>query len=424
MAKYTPSYLDISGFNKALSDQLYRNAQINLRREQFVENSNNQFLKTYLGKVRDQDRVKFNQYFDDYKLAAKGFMNYNRSGTAGPELSNTAHSKDVAYKNMMTFAENSMKLGETQSNLGKMKSSVRDRDKYWNLMTDLSGLDTDQVIEKYGGLDKIPTDFRFNEKVFNKKGFDSYIATQLPKPGSNPEKWKPELNADGSQKYLEETLVMKDKKGKDVNVSYQVPLKRYNHAINPMGIRAAVYNSATADTYARDYLDQVKDDTFAMAQNQDANLAGEYRGIIDYTKSLFGLKEDKDVGGEEIYAARLYKLSNLGDIVVPDYDKLDQIASIYKQQTGMELDAERLKAIKESGSSSDNSSNIRALSSALTLLEKSIDLGIFDLDGTGDYLMNTLNDAFKGLNLNRNTTMQLVKKRNEIRQKTLAEGLR
>ena len=64
MAKYTPSYLDVSGFNRALSDQLYRNAQINLRREQLVDSNIDQYLKMYTGKIRPQYMNSFTEKFN------------------------------------------------------------------------------------------------------------------------------------------------------------------------------------------------------------------------------------------------------------------------------------------------------------------------------------------------------------------------
>ena len=414
MPKYTPSFVDVSRFSKALTAQLNRNAQLNLRREQVVDNSINQYLRTYTGKVRQVDLPKFLEKFDNYRNAAKGYMNFNRSGVAGAELPASSMTKEAAYQDMAQFAEKSIQYGGVQSSLGKMQKSVRNRDKFYSVYGDLSSLTADQLDEKYKGIENIPRDFGFDEKAFDKSKFGRNIALYLPAASSVPNKWVPVKNDDGTDKFEEVTYTIKGKNNKDINVNYKVPVSKFNFSVDPMSIRLAVIEASRADTKAEDFLDVYKDLTLASSKDQkDPQLASQYKEIVDNAMKLYGKTDENELTGADLYAATLARKSDFGEITKLDYDRLGDIMAIAKAQTGFEMDDLRKKALLQQMNQSKENNKDRALVSALNLLKTSKGLGLIGIPGTGDYILNSINSAVPGLNLNKDTFLQAAQAEDE-----------
>lgn len=417
MAKYTPSYLDVSGFNKALSDQLYRNAQINLRREQVADSNIDQYLRMYTGKIRPQDMNKFTEKFNNFSNASKGFMKVNRSGAPGQAITNIAMNRDIAKKDMMEFSDKSRALGEMQKVISGYKNNVRDTEEYLGVMSDLSSMDVDELEQKYGGIDKIPTRFEFKKEKFNIGGLQSSIkALQATRPKS-PKKPNPVLNPDGSQKTELDSYEISDDKGIKKQVNLQVPLQEIDLSADPISIRQIVGTVSMSDFRNKDFFNSYKDEVFKLASSQqDPVMSQQNSELINLAMSKYGKSNPEDLSGEDLYSAFLVKNSDLGKIVIKDYDRLDDMYKMWARQNNISVADARLKSLNDQKGRALKNDRIRAINAVMNTFRTSTNLGLWGLDGTGDMLVDLINEVFPGFVTKKSLKDALENKRDIVNE--------
>ena len=421
MAKYTPSYLDISGFNKALSDQLYRNAQINLRREQMLDADIDRNLRMYTGKIRPQDMNSFTEKFNEFANVSKGYMKVNRTGAPGQTITNLSMAKQVAKKQMTDFSDKSRKVGEIQKMLSRYKSNVRNTSLYTKVMSDLSSMSVDELEQEYTSIDNIPTTFEFKREKFDEAKLNASIKarqTQMPK---NPVQWIPVLNPDGSQKTEIETFEITDDKGNKKQVTLNVPLKQFNVSVDPISTRYNMEivsygdNTGANKDYFNDYKDRVLN---SLTNQQDPVISKINRELVDFAMSKYEKSKIEDLNGEDLYSAYLVKNSDLGTIIQKDYDKLDDMYQMWARQNNVAVSQERLDALKQQKVKAAYNDKMRGINSVMNAFRTATNTGLWGLDGTGDMLIDLINDVFPGF-VDKNTLLNAIKNKTVIAEQEM-----
>jgi hypothetical protein len=418
MAKYKPSFVDVSGFSKALTDQLIRNAQINVRREQLLDNNMNQFLRMYTGKVRPVDMNKFNDKFMNFSDVGKMYMRANRGAGSRKNLSELSMAYQMAKKDMTDFSDNSRKLGEVQRMLSRVdRNKVRDTQSYNQTIENVNTNDVDEVINIYGSLDKIPLDFAYKPEKFNVAAFQNKINVLGKTIAKNPIESIPVLNPDGTQKTEEEIYSVTDDKGQTKSFKRYVPLKQYNISVDPNQIRNIVGIASNSDLTGadKDFLNNFKDQTLAAASNkQDANEAMRNSELINYAMSKYNKNKPDDLTGEDLYAAFLVKNSDLGTIIEKDYDKLKDDLSMAAKQSGITLTDERLKDIKNQRDRNKKNDELRALNTIMNTFRTSSNLGLWGMDKTGDDILEVIRNVMPGLRIDKETLIRAIENKRLI----------
>jgi transcriptional regulator of met regulon len=418
MAKYKPSFVDVSGFSKALTDQLIRNAQINVRREQVLDNNMNQFLRMYTGKVRPVDMNKFNDKFMNFSDVGKMYMRANRGAGSRQNLSELSMAYQMAKKDMTDFSDNSRKLGEIQRMLSRVdRNKVRDTQSYNQTIENVNTNDVDEIINTYGSLDKIPLDFAYKPEKFNVAAFQNKINALGKTIAKTPVNWVPVLNPDGSQKTEEEIVSVMDSKGQAKSFKVNVPLKQYNISVNPNQIREIVGIASNSDLTGidKDFLNNFKDQTLSAASNQqDPNEAMRNSELINYAMSKYGKNNPADLSGEDLYSAFLVKNSDLGTIIQKDYDKLGDNYGLAAKQSGITLTDERLKDIRLQRQSKKKNDDLRALNTVMNTFRTASNLGLWGMDETGDAIVDIINKTFPKLKIKKSSLIDAIKNKRDI----------
>lgn len=423
MAKYTPSYLDISGFNKALSDQLYRNAQINLRREQMLDADIDQNLRMYTGGIRIQDKNLFTEKFNQFANVSKGYMKVNRSGAPGQTITDMSLARQIAKKEMIELSDESREVASIEKMLAEQKNNVRDTSLYTEVRSDLSTKNIYELKQKWGGIDKIPTRFEWKKEKFDESKLNASIKarqTQMPK---SPIQWSPVLNPDGSQKTEIETFEIADDKGNKKQVTLNVPLKQYNVSVDPISTRYNMEivsygdNTGANKDYFNDYKDRVLN---SLSNQQDPVISKFNRELVEFAMSKYGKSKIEDLNGEDLYSAYLVKNSDLGTIIQKDYDKLDDMYKMWARQNNVSVSEERLKALKEQRSRASYNDKIRAVNSVMNTFRTATNTGLWGLDGTGDMLIDLINDIFPGF-VDKKTLSDAIKNKTIIAEQQMQQ---
>jgi hypothetical protein len=101
MARYTPSFVNLSGATEALVNAYDRAAQIRLQQDQMMQAQIDDFQKNYNpNKLRDQDLPVFASAFKNYKEAALRYSRLNRSGAKPEEIAAASAIKDRTLNEM------------------------------------------------------------------------------------------------------------------------------------------------------------------------------------------------------------------------------------------------------------------------------------------------------------------------------------
>jgi hypothetical protein len=321
MAKYTPSFVDVSGFNKALNEQVFRNAQLNMRREQLLDNEINQYQKMYTGKLRPIDINKFNDYYSEWSNLSKLEQRARRSGGNHREISQISMAKAMSKQKMDELSNRSRAYGQLQLNLGKLpKNSIGDTEQYQVTMNDFAILDADDMDSKYGGIDKVPQVFKFNAANFKPMQFNSAISSSLkfiPKPA---EKWVPAIK-DGKLFTQTKELSVTDDKGKVITAKIDIPQKQLNISADPIANRQAVEQASYDNTANKDFLKFFREDIINSANNQqDPVRADASSKLLNYAMTNYGKSSIENISGEDLYADKITMDGELGVVYEDDYD--------------------------------------------------------------------------------------------------------
>lgn len=420
MQKYTPSFVDVSGFSKAYTDEIFRNAQLNIRREQALDSNINQFQRMYAGKVRPVDLVRFNEKFDEFAVNSKEYMRANRSGTSRGSLSAYSMMNAASGKGLKEYVQTSAQLGQTFNALKSLpKDKILDTPLYNSVMMDLSSMESEELANKYGGLDKIPTSFEYKPKSFKIETLNRGVQSVLKQSVVNPLKWTPATDENGNVKRNNVSFIVKDAKGKDITVSESVPLKRLNVDLNPLQIRNAVSLTQESNYDIKDFLKKNSQTIKINASNpndpQQAQIAAQ---IFDYALKNFGKSKVEDLDDVDIYSAQYAINSNLGPIEIEDFDALEEGYKVLGNQQGVTIGQERLKNLREQGKSIQSSKELSTFNQIMSVINKTADMGFWDLDagGLGDEIINLFErslPAVKG-KIDKNSLKQAAENKRQL----------
>lgn len=406
MAKYTPSYLDVSGFNKALTDQITRNAQINLRREQLLDSNIDQYLRSYTGKVRPQDMNKFNDYFNEWSSLKRAEMKLRRTG--GSQLSQISMASNMAKQKLDGFSNNSRILGEMQENLGRMpKTNIKDTNQYQSTMADFAMLNADDMIAKHGGIDKIPQVFEFKPEKFNIASFQSGINSIMKTTPKQPISWVPAVDDKGQQMFEKEEFEISDDKGVPKKFSIDVPMKMYNVSVNPLSVRQAVSLNSEGNYSNKDFLSNYRDRVIQDASNQqDPTRSTEANDLISSAMRLYNISSVDNLKGEDLYAAFLTKNSDLGKVMQKDYDRLGDWYQMAQSMTGLGMTDARKKILANQVNNLKKNDQLRVINTIMNTMNTAEKLGLWGMDDTGDAIIDVINQMAPDLKIEKESAIK------------------
>jgi hypothetical protein len=391
MPKYTPSFVDIGAFNKAFTEQLYRNAQINIRREQIIDKDIDDFRRTYNGKVRDIDRNDFNNNFQEYEKWSKLEQKANRGGYNSRVLSEVSSKRQQAKMAMEDVSNESIALGQLQKSLSTIpKAKILDTDLYQATMNDLATKGISEIKQKYGSIDKIPQIFKFKVDQFDIKDFNNAVKSSLSlisKPDNL--KYVPAMK-DGKRMTVKKEIKVKDIKGKEHKSTEDIPLKIMKFTSDPLKNRAAVDLAAKGVTKNLDFLNNYKNETVEKSTNAaDAVSQKDASELLSFAMTTYG-KPLEDLTGIDLYAAKVTRDADIGEIYEEDYDALFDDISLIAQKLNLEQKSINIAESKNAIRNSNKMVLVNKLNSLLNLYDKGVGLGMYD-----DVFISELNEISK-----------------------------
>jgi hypothetical protein len=162
MARYTPSFVDVSGLTAGISRGLEMAAQQKKQDDQIAEARVDDFLKTYQpGKLYQMDIPKFTEAYNKYKQSALTFSKINRGGGKAEDLATSKAMMDNSLAELNKVYSNS-------SNRANLAAEYADVAKYamqkgYSLPSEVSQYATALTSADLDQLDlpKIPSAYTF-----------------------------------------------------------------------------------------------------------------------------------------------------------------------------------------------------------------------------------------------------------------------
>jgi hypothetical protein len=383
---------DLAG--KAISDALFREAQLEARRQINFQNEIDKEYRLYNGKVRKQDSAIFDAAFQEYQDAAKVYQNSNRrGGKKMQEISRQFSEKRQAVRDII---EDSAKWGAQGLNLEKARKDSKnfvDQDKYTNFMNDLYTMNRNELNAKYSGIENAPKLSDFEWKPENVKPADlvrinTYVKGRNQITPGNTLKVIPSMDEKGMQKEREMVLNFGDEQ-----LAVKVPLRTIAVGPNPLGILQAVSEFSeipSVNTLFKGSFDRVLKDA-ANPQNPGQQEIAIKN--LDKTSQLFNVTRDQ-ITPQMYYASTYIDPEMNGTIEVEDWDTLNKRIGVIAKDLaikGKKVDiAKAIEDLKQSTSPIDQ------LNKMLTVLGKVEATGAMNQDD----MSNTVKNVFKSLGWN------------------------
>ena len=321
MPKYTPSFIDYGAVAKVYSDELYRQAQLNAKRNDALDKHFDTEYKMYSGKVRKQDLAEFDSSFAGYQMAAKGYQRANKS--TGRNISEASTEVQSARNNMIGYIQDSAQLGEYGKNLNKYRTEAKnlvDRDQLDKVLMDASTMTTSQFKETYGDSSKwLSADkFAWKPEKFDEPKLHKSIKETLffrPPTASN---MIDAVDENGQRKMMDFSF---DVDG--VQKTYKVPVKIVTTNPNP----DEVLQNVTRTSYEHsnnNFYTWNKDQLFTAAQDQtNPAVSQQAQKVLGFAAKMY--KTDvNSLTPQQIYAASFINPDRPSSFEVPDFKYLNQ----------------------------------------------------------------------------------------------------
>ena len=321
MPKYTPSFIDYGAVAKVYTDELYRNAQMQIKRNDILDKRFDTEYKMYSGKLRKQDLAEFDSKFAQYQMAAKGYQKANRGN--GFNVSGASASVGDARNAMLGYVQESAKLGEYGKNLSKYRTEAKnliDRDLLDATLMDASTMTTDEFKTKYESIEKAPSpaDLVWQPKKFNVPQYHQDISKTLFFKPSSSLNIMPAFDDKGLPKTMGFTFNVNG-----VDKTYQVPVMSV--MANPNADEVLSKVSATSYDYNTDnFLKWNKDQIMADSQDQTNPAVATQAGkVLGFAAKIY--KTDvASLTPQQIYAASFINPDRPSSFEVPDFKYLNQ----------------------------------------------------------------------------------------------------
>lgn len=381
---------------RAISDNLFRYAQIEAQRQKNFETNLDKEFRLYSGRIRKQDLGEFNRVFTEYENAAKNYSRSNRK--TDKNIQGVSDDLAIARKNMRDFVTSSTAWGAQGSSIEKLRKDSKqlvNLDLWNSYMNDMTTLTTTQLNEKYGGADKAPglDTFKWNEKSLKPtelKTLDSIILNGNPIQPENVMKVMPAFNPDGTRKRKIEKISFG---GETIEV--EVPVSKIDVSPDVQGLLASSINASIIPGF-KTHMQGLFDKTMEMAQNPNNPAAQAYgvKKIEDITK-IYNIKKAEDITPEMFYASMFVKPDSIGSVELPDWNTLMKEAGTIEKD--LEIKGRKINmalAIKKAAEDSkmsalDNGNKL------LTFLTKVQNTGAMNQEGMKSFIQN----VFKSLGL-------------------------
>ena len=393
MAQYQPSYVDVSGFSKAISDAAYKAQQLALKQEDYMNRSIDNQFKMYSGKLRKNDAAKFDSYFAEYEQAQKQYQRLNRIGGRPDEIRKASELAAEKKSSMMNFVERSTAYGAYQMGLAKMykdPSKLVNRDKFTNVYSTLDSLNADELDQEFGGLDKMPKSFEVSEKDYDM----GKVFTNIKKITTigSPSNYKEEFDyvVDGKQVTKNYTTPS--------GVTLNIPQKVIRYGASPSELYQSIWVSTTQnqqdkgspDVYLKKYQDEVS--------SGNPVLVKDAQDRIQRTMKSFNIQDPSQVTGAHLMAQTISD-QNMKEVVVEDWTKYQNIEDEVDRATNRKLKGLALqKAVKEL-QEQKQASSLEALKKVGSLYGSFLNSGFAFNPGAMQQLKNAIQQKFPGIEI-------------------------
>jgi len=387
MAQYQPSFVDVSGFSKAISDAAYKAQVLSMKQQDAMNKSIDNQFKTYSGKLRKQDLAKFDAYFGEYSEALKGYQRYNRVGGRSSDITASNQTANEKKQQMLDFIDRSTKLGQVQIGLGKLYKDggkLMNKSKYNEVYNNLAAYDADQLNELYGGVDKIPTDFELRKedidtpkyfstiRSFSKIGNVSSSANSLKQP-----KIDPNTNQQLTRPYPIGEFGQID-----------VPLVEIKVGMSPSEAKNAVWASSVPGSKFQDAPDLFLKDVTDGINSNNPSIQQQSQDLLNRAMDTYGIKDPSQITGVDILSQSILDQSQQS-IEVEDWSKVKALEGIEKGRNAQEISKKRLAAI----SSAKGGASLKQVQAVINLMKSMVESGLVNDENAMNYV-NTLLDDF------------------------------
>jgi len=328
--EYKVPGVDIEKIVKSFADELYRNAQLQQRRQQFLDIQFDREFRLYSGKLRDQDLADFTEKFDVYRSAGVNLQRANRG--KGGNLTLAGVTKEAAKRNMLDAQTKSAELGGYFKDLNAMRSQAKflvERDQLDSVMIDAHTLTNEAFRTKYGKqISDWPKveDFVWKpEKYDDTKNQTNIKKTLFFKPSTNMNVYEPK-EANGQRKMMDIPFEING-----VQKTFKVPVLTVAANPNASDVLDRVQRT-TYDSNVKNFYDWNKDRLIEDSKDV-SNLSAQQQSqkILKFAATLFNQDIDK-LSPEEIYAASFINPDRPSSFDIPDMKFLNQQMKMEMQE--------------------------------------------------------------------------------------------
>jgi hypothetical protein len=375
MAQYQPSYVDVSGFSKAISDAAYKAQQMAMKYDDYMNKSIDNQYKSYSGKLRKQDAAKFDAYFSDYSEAQKQFQRLNRGGRSSSEIRQANEIAQEKKRLMVDFVDRSTKYGQVQVGVGKLYkdgSKLLNKSKYNQVYSSLDMYDADELNNMYGAPEKVPTDFEAKKEDIDTKKYFGTIKG-FSKIGNIANNKIEDYKVDPSTNQRITKSVSIPEIGE-----IEVPIKVVRIGMTPQEARNAVWASSKGEfedapaVYLKDINDGLASSN-PVTQKQS-------KDILARAMATYGIADPTQVTGIDILAQSILDQSQQ-TIEVEDWSTLKTFESILAGRQRLSLSKQKLALAKKAYNDAKSQSSLRQGQSVINFMKSMVESGlVYDND--------------------------------------------
>lgn len=390
--EYNVPGLDLGAVAKTFTDQLYRNAQLQAKRQQALDKQFENEFKIFSGKIRRQDLSEFESVFAEYKDMGKTLQKANK-GIFG-NISSLSMGKDMSKDKMMNYISESAQIGEYAKNLNKYRSDAKylaDRDKLDAILMDASTLTTNQFKDKYGDVSGWPKvqDFEWKpEKYDDSKNYNDIKKTLFFNPSSTLNSMRAK-NDDGTDKKMELSFSVNGGQKR-----FEVPVITVTANPDPYNVlervRATSYNPSQNTFYK-----WLKDKTIAEAKDPaNPSMQAAAQKKLSFASQLYNT-DVESLTPEQVYAAGFINPDRPSSFEVPDFKALDKMLDLERFEMQKAKNAIQLKKLNQEISQIKNDFGIKTAQKYVTLFK-----GLQEIGATSsEQWMNQFGPIFSGVGL-------------------------
>lgn len=377
MAQYQPSYVDVSGFSKAISDAAYKAQQLAMKQDELMNKAIDNQFKMYSGKLRKEDSAKFDSYFSDYSQALKNYQRLNRRGGMSGEIREASEVAAEKKKMMLDFVDRSSKYGQVQLGMGKLYKDggkLINKSKYNDVYSSLDKYDSDQLDELYGGVDKVPMDFELKKEDINPQQYFSTIR-QYSRIGDLANNMIEQKKIDPATNQQVTRSVSIDGVGE-----VQVPIIEVIVGLSPSEARNAVWASSIPGTKFQDAPSLFLKDINDGLQSDNPQLKQQSQDLLNRAMQTYGIKDPSQVTGVDILAQSILDQSQQ-KIEVEDWRTLKNLESIIKGREAIKMSKAKLAMANKAFNDAKNNASLKQGQALLNFGKTLVESGlVYDKD--------------------------------------------